>query len=274
MNKHLILFLILITLLGTLTPHSQACVNDYVHNHKANTAPINLLEYLTKEELVEPWTTRRDRLRKEVDAGGDYQVRNDLASALIHTGDPKAAILILEGIEKTNPALYQTASNLGTAYELTGENEKGLKWIRKGIELNSKSHESSEWIHVKILEAKIVLAKNGDFPKDGSILGLNFGSGSQPKPPKTLPSGNAKGIGILTIDQVEAGLKYQLHERLQFVKLPDLIVASLLYDLGNIIALKPGSNVSAKGIYELAKFYFPPEKGDVPLRGMILNRLK
>ena len=267
--KSLIRVLFLLALQVTLTPSALACVNDYVPNHKAIAASRSLAEELTKEELIEPWATRRDRLRKEVQAGGDYKVRNDLASALMHTGDAQTAIQILEEIEKSEPGLYQTASNLGTAYELAGKNENALEWIRKGIERNPKSHDSSEWIHVKILEAKIAQDKNTDLPADGSILGLHFDFSSRPKQPPTLPAGNSGEV--LTMDQIEAGLKYQLHERLQFVKAPDLIVASLLLDLGNIIALKSGSHGAAQGIYEFASSYMPPDQEDTLLKGRILH---
>lgn len=61
-------------------------------------------------------------------------------------------------------------------------------------------------------------------------------------------------------------MKYQLHERLQFVKPPDLIVASLLFDLGNLIALKPEGIGMAQGTYELAAKYAQsstPDKQDI-----------
>ena len=103
-----------------------ACANDYVPNTKAITASESLVQDLLTAEVNEPWIRRRERLRKEVEDGGDYKTQNDLASALMHTGEPKAAIPILEEIERTNPGLYQTASNLGTAYELAGDNEKEI----------------------------------------------------------------------------------------------------------------------------------------------------
>src|SRR5436190_14270052 len=85
-----------------------ACLNDYVTNHKAVKKSKGIVDNLRKIVLIEPWRARRDRLRTEADNGGDFKVRNDYAGALMHTGDAKAAIEILEGIEKTNPGLYRT----------------------------------------------------------------------------------------------------------------------------------------------------------------------
>ena len=264
MNKFLVCLLSLFCSATGSNAQTLACANDYVPNHKAITVSRSIAEELTKVEIIEPWTVRRDRLRKAADAGGDYKVQNDLASALMHTGDPKAAIQILAEIEKANPGLYQTASNLGTAFELTGENEKALDWIRKGIERNPKSHHSSEWIHVRILQTKIAAAKSPSWVNNDSLLGLNFDSSTKPIQPTTLPTGNSGEP--LTLEQVEAGLRYQLHERLQFVQPVDRIVASLLFDLGNIIALKPEGIGMAQGIFELAAKYAhsdTPDYGDI-----------
>lgn len=158
MTKLLVCLLGLFFAAQVSTALTLACLNDYSEyavDHRAVAKSRSVVEELTNVELIEPWTVRRDRLRREADAGGDYKVRNDLASALIHTGDLRTAIQILEEIEKTNPGLYRTASNLGTAYELAGEPAKALDWIRKGIDRNPESHEGSEWIHVRILEKKV-----------------------------------------------------------------------------------------------------------------------
>ena len=267
MTKLLVCLLGLFFAAQVSTALTLACLNDYSEyavDHRAVAKSRSVVEELTNVELIEPWTVRRDRLRREADAGGDYKVRNDLASALIHTGDLRTAIQILEEIEKTNPGLYRTASNLGTAYELAGEPAKALDWIRKGIDRNPESHEGSEWIHVRILEKKVSGTKVSSWENDGSLLGLSFSNTQFPTKPTVLPTGNAGKP--LTLEQVEEGLKYQLHERLQFVKPPDLIVASLLFDLGNLIALKPEGIGMAQGTYELAAKYAQsstPDKQDI-----------
>ena len=271
MRKRLIILFSLLASLAVPTPQTLACVNDYVTNRKAIVASRSVIADLTKVELIEPWTTRRDRLRKAVEAGGDFKVQNDLASALMHTGDPNAAVQILEEIERTNPGLYRTASNLGTAYELAGDPKKALEWIRRGIERNPESHESSEWLHVTILEKKVSGTEISKEP-GASLLGLNFSNDSKPMLPTTFPAGNSGDP--LTLDQVEAALKYQLRERLQFVNPPDEIVASLLFDLGNIIALKPEGIGMAQGTYELASNYAQPTSvGGQDVQRLIQMRL-
>ena len=50
---------------------------------------------------------------------------------------------------KKYPNEYVVIANLGTTYELMGNNEKALEYIKKGMKLNPRSHNGSEWIHVE-----------------------------------------------------------------------------------------------------------------------------
>ena len=151
------------------------------------------------------------------------------------------AVKLYLDIEKLEPNRYSTASNIGTAYELIGQNEKALFWIKKSVEIDPKSHKSSEWIHVKILEAKI---KGQEFYTSSFLLNTEFGIETNP-------------ISKLNKDELEKlsdGLYYQLNERVSFVEPKEKIVAQLLFDLGNIAFLL--NNYSdAVADYEQAKTY-------------------
>jgi tetratricopeptide (TPR) repeat protein len=91
----------------------------------------------------------------------DKKEHNAVVSLL--KGDYNLAIEQLLEIEKLHPNQYSIASNLGTAYELNGENEKALAWITKGIKRDVNSHYGTEWLHQYILELKIKLAENPNF---------------------------------------------------------------------------------------------------------------
>jgi tetratricopeptide (TPR) repeat protein len=112
--------------------------------------------------------------------------RNNLAVALIHLGDVKNAIAILEELETKTPGQYVTAANLGTAYELNGENQKALDWIKQGINRKSESHYGTEWLHVKILETKLAMEKDANWLNNHSVLEMDFGNGDVPQQPNKL----------------------------------------------------------------------------------------
>jgi hypothetical protein len=110
----------------------------------------------------------------------------------------------------------------------------------------------TEWLHVKILEAKIASAKDQGWIKTHSVLGLDFGSGDVPVPPTQYPSGQSA-------ESVVRALQYQLHERLAFVSPPDPLVGGMLGDLAALAGLagqKYPADV-AVAVYDLALTYQP-----------------
>src|SRR4051794_23815879 len=97
MHKILVVFLLVLLASAAVVPKRLlGCINDYAPNTKAIDASQGIVQDLRTVKLIEPWTIRRDRLRKEVESGGDFKTRNDLASALMHTDDATSAIQILE----------------------------------------------------------------------------------------------------------------------------------------------------------------------------------
>jgi tetratricopeptide (TPR) repeat protein len=179
----------------------------------------------------------------------EFKLRSDYAATLVHQGKAAKAIPILEDIEKAHPNEYIVAVNLGTACELNGENEKALHWIREGLRRNPNSHSGTEWLHVRILEAKIADAKEPGWAKSHTVLGLDFGTGDVPVMPAQFPSGQ-------TPESVRKALIYQLHERLAFVHPPDLLVAGMIADLADLEGLQETADHAA-ALYDLALTYQP-----------------
>jgi tetratricopeptide (TPR) repeat protein len=170
----------------------------------------------------------------------DIDYLSDYALLLIIQKKYSEAIAIYLDIEKKFPGRYSTASNLGTAYELTGENDKALHWIKKSVEIDPHSHAGSEWIHVKILETKV----NGGQPETDALLGVDFGEGNG-------PYSTIKNKELLAM---RSELYYQLNERISFVDPPDPIVATLMLAQADL-AILTGAVRDAIELYEKAKTY-------------------
>lgn len=242
---------------------ARTCDNYYATTLRG--AEVDLGEY---PETIEPgpfyrslvghparsfWEGQEIVLAQQVKAGGDYKVSSDYAAVLGHLGRSAEAIEILENIERQHPGEYITAGNLGTAYELHGDLQKALRWIQEGIRRNPGSHEGTEWLHVKIIEARIALAADPAWLNSHSVLGYDFGEGAVPSMPAQCAGEQAH--------VAERALMYQLHERLQFVDPPNPVVADLLFDLSNLVALR--STVEhATPICALALSY-GPERADL-----------
>lgn len=187
----------------------------------------------------------------------DYLSDKGLLLILLERYD-EAIKLYLE-IEKLEPNRYSTASNIGTAYELLGQNEQALFWIKKAIDIDPSSHKNSEWIHVKILEVKI---KGEQFCTTNFMLNTAFGSEILPHSQMTKKQ----------LQELSDALYYQLNERVSFVRPKDKIVAQLLFDLGNIAFLL-GNYDDASADYKQAKLYgYEGELIEQRLQESITNR--
>ena len=157
----------------------------------------------------------------------DFQKDRHNAVKELLTGEVDQAIEMFLRIEKKYPEKYSTASNLGTAYELNGNNSEALFWINKGIERHHNAHYGTEWLHAKILETKIQLEKDPEYLKQNRIV--------------VPPTKNMLGtwdVGNLdkSLALIEIALVYQLKERLVFIKPQDPVVADLLFTYSWIVA--------------------------------------
>jgi tetratricopeptide (TPR) repeat protein len=159
-------------------------------------------------------------LMKELQILGDeikkgfniFQDENDRALTFMRVGEYKKALEILQRLEKEKPDEYNIVANLGTLYELTGENEKALAYIKKAVKLDDQSHHGSEWFHIQVLEAKLS-GKNNDWWQTHRVLDLS----SPGKEPETMMS----------------DITYQLKERIPFTPKPDIMMASILDQSGD-----------------------------------------
>jgi tetratricopeptide (TPR) repeat protein len=102
----------------------------------------------------------------------DSDFKNESNIALYHMklGKVEKAIEILEPLAEQYPDEYIIVANLGTAYELNGQFDKALECIKKGYAMNPNSHYGSEWIHIKILEAKIRHGANSNWFRRNPII--------------------------------------------------------------------------------------------------------
>ena len=171
----------------------------------------------------------------------DLDYLSDKGYLLIVQGKYDEALNLYLNIEKIEPNRYSTASNLGTLYELMGQNQKAYTWIKKSIEINPESHKGSEWLHLRILEAKIKNLKDlsGQF-----LINTNFGTSNEPK----------TKLSKKEVDELTQSVYYQVNERMSFIEPKDKIISILLFELGNLAELK-GENNSALATYRTARLY-------------------
>ena len=180
-------------------------------------------------------------LRKLYKETNDIDYLSDVGVVLILQKKYNEAIKLYNEIEKSHPNRYSTASNLGTIYELTGDNINALKWIEKSVKINTKSHNGSEWIHVNILKAKV----NGLNFLSQNIINTDFSFESFPKTDLTKNN----------LSSLRFQIYFQLNERMSFIKEKDKSIAVLLFDLANIDYLLGKKSSQYKELYKMAIDY-------------------
>jgi tetratricopeptide (TPR) repeat protein len=246
---------------------SHACVNYSGSGTKFNGA-------WTSGALIRPSMELRRALSRDLHRDGaemetalrgatNFNDRSDYSIALMYLGRSQEAIALLQTLEKEEPGHYFIAANLGTAYELAGDNEVAAHWIAEGIRLNPESHEGTEWLHLKILEAKMSQQKDPDYFKKHSVLNLV---------PQAMTKDTVLGTEKLHPEEMAEAIQHQLSERMQFVKPPDPAVSSLLFDYA---AIEAGTRTleSAEGILHLAVNYGYPADKVEPLMKLYDHRI-
>lgn len=236
-----------------VSPTLRACINTNATNLKGETviAEGGHHSYIDQLQGVKPvdiewWTEAEKQAAAKVAEDPSIENRIDHAACLIYLGEYDRAIEMLNAIEEEAPGNYMVATNLGTAYELKGDNGQALQWIETGIERNPESHNGSEWIHVAILRAKL-----RDPNSEESVLGVSFGDAPEPVAPS---AESFATIGAGGQEELAYHIQTQLLERLQFVSAPNPIVGELLFDMANAIALSESLEESIP-IYEMAAEY-------------------
>ncbi|MBC8025597.1 MAG: hypothetical protein H7Y89_06380 [Steroidobacteraceae bacterium] len=228
-----------------------------------NTATSGLLQAFHKNDKAAV-DLAIVNLKIEHERKPSLETANDLAAGWTIVGKYDDAIALLRETETKFPGVSaMVAANLGTALELKGgADADALDWIREGIKRDATEHEGSEWLHVRILEAKIRLASDPQWLEKNSVLGLDFGPEEVPVPPAILPidnDGKLKGV-----DELIGHIEYQMLERTKFAKAPDPIVGDLYASAGDLVYA--GSDGSPVAFYESAVNYGAPRSALVQKR--------
>jgi tetratricopeptide (TPR) repeat protein len=149
---------------------------------------------------------------------------NELVVAWVLTGRLDEAIRLLRDLDKAHPGNAVIAANLGTALELSGDDPEALLWIRESVRRDPDERQGSEWVHVKILEAKLTLKKNPDWLRTRSVVGWREGQ-------QLLADDRGR---VRSPADLIRPITYQLKEHTQFVQPPDPVIGDLYLTLGDI----------------------------------------
>ncbi|WP_375562076.1 hypothetical protein ACE193_05880 [Bernardetia sp. OM2101] len=230
--------LLTLFLLFNIQFSATACLNYFYgvdkdgHTHEAT--------YIMETFFYENFNSQKhfSSLKKSIknlEKKHSYKYLSDYSIALMKLGKADIALELLKALNYHYPNDYKITANLGTAYELNSELDSALKYIKKGLELNPNSHRESEWVHVKILEAKKKIKQNPSYLTKNSILQLSEKQKNDKK----------------TYEQINI----QLRERFPFSPPPNEIMAHLIMEFAEC-ATNIESVEYANALYNLVNKYY------------------
>ena len=236
---------------------ADACVNSFGTDKQGRRTSMHeptgdhLAARLTSPTL---WAVDGDRYREKAIDAPSYENATNYGVSLLFQGHYAPAMRLFLRLEQLYPGRAQTAANLGTALELAGYDAVALKWIRIGIHRDVGEHDGTEWLHARILQAKLADAA-GTWHRTRSIAGVAFTDALIPSVPMLMPAGN-DGRPVKP-HELDRALRYQVEERMQFVGPKDWVVANLLSDWATL-NLAGGPLENAKVLHGLAMRYGEP----------------
>jgi tetratricopeptide (TPR) repeat protein len=202
-----------------------SCGNEYgfsLDGRMIHTEYFYLADRMEKFDIPAIKSKLAELTKKVKSNPDDYKSWSDIAVNLLKIGNSDSAIKILRPWVQKLPNEYNLNANLGTAYELTGKLDSALKYISKGYALNDQSHSGSEWIHIKILEAKIKDKKQPGWLQLNRILDV-----------EDLKLRQKSQTRLLGKDEVGEDIMYQIRTRVPFTPAPNRTITNLLLSLGD-----------------------------------------
>lgn len=259
--------IIFVAILLSFSSYTFACLNPYasridlpregdslklsvfLHASAEKKLPYWHHGFWDEEKLVSDWM----RLENAAISKMSYREKSDFAIMQLKLGDKAKGLSMLVDLYQQHPKEYNIVANLGTAYELNGNNAKALEFLKKALVLNPGAHYHSEWIHINILEQQL-----SDSPDYTKIINLGIKDFQGWLIDKTYKFPQEA-------DSLKVQLAYQLHERIAFIGKPDKVIAQLVLDFADIIA-KTGNKNDAYQFYNYALGYDPSLKKTIDSR--------
>lgn len=258
-----------------IAPLAHACVNAVGTDHAGrkfyadSSMGTDLTDPFLSQSVRRAWLSEPYRTIDKARERKDFESLTNLGVLLIYQGQYASAVRLFVFLEKQYPGHHETAANLGTALELSGHDAVALQWIRIGIQRNPDEHQGTEWLHARILQAKLELARNPAYLQTHSVAGIAFESALVPRIPVAMPAGNT-GEPV-TPWQLNQALYFQLLERVQFVAPQDPVVANLLLDWATL-NLAGGPIENADALYDAAVEYGAPRDDLMRHRKAFINQ--
>ena len=229
-----------------LSTKSNACLNIFSVD---STGRVHHLEHY----FFFPIEFRQDYISKNLKAlerkfnKKEYGYKNisDYGAYLLMAGHFKEGLDLFRALSKKYPAVYEVAANIAVAYELNSNIDSAIYWEKAAIAINPIAHKSTEWVHLKILEAKKKTLSDPYWCLNNNVTGI-----VELIKERYVFNQNENVEGNMFSDLI-----YQLEERFSFTYAEDKVMGKLLFELGD--AYQAASTFRSYYCYAIAKYLYP-----------------
>jgi tetratricopeptide (TPR) repeat protein len=242
------LFVLFTVLIGLMQP-GKACLNIFAADSSGHEHILEH-EFFYDVPAFKAKETRAylEKYAKKLQSGtATYKDISDYASFLLVAGKVTEGLDIFRMLIQKYPDMYEINANIGVAYELNGEVDSALYYVRRSLEINPRAHYDSEWIHVNILEHKKSRVGFAGLITEKKIL-VRLDSLDK------RIDGRSPQINCQNECIFKSAL-HQLQERIPFTHAPDPVMAQMLIELGD--AYMNFSVFRSWFLYRMAVYFNP-----------------
>lgn len=229
-----------------LTTNAFGCLNIFAVD---STGRTHYLEhhFFFSIEFKQQAILKKLKSLEKVFAKNDYNYKtiSDYGAYLLMSGNFTEGLTLFRSLSKKYPDVYEIRANTAVAYELNGNIDSAHFWQVAAIKLKPNAHNNSEWIHLKILEAKKQMLTDPDWCLKNNVTGVTDSISLHYK--YSLHEGESMWIFKQFIGQLE--------ERLPFTFREDKTMGKLFFELGD--AYQSVSIYRAYYCYAIAKYLYP-----------------
>lgn len=191
----------------------NACLNFFLLDERGNphgySGPDNPTNIYVKADIAKKVHELQEAIPHATEERRFFLIA-DYAAMLVKAGCSEEAVPVLQHLLKDHPDEYNLYANLAVAYELLGQPDTALVYLKTSMKLNPSSHEKSEWAHKQILEYVVNQKGNNSDFSAGKVLNIK-------ETPDEYTNEN-------TGDQIV----YQLRERIPLTPAPNELLSRVI----------------------------------------------
>lgn len=266
--KRLILLLLTFILLSnTLFAFQYTCGTNVYGEERTQIADIpNFYRHFNKDFSL-AYINSFDLKQIEI---YEYKTQSDVAVHLARLGRIKESLNILRNIYYRHPEEFIILSNLTFLYELNGKIDSALFINEKSLDRFSKTYKGSNWVHMKILQAKLKMQMDSNWIYNHKVLNLQLKHAKK----ITKRTGDNTDVDeqFRENNSVISSIIYHIKERIPYTPAPDLLLSSVIAESAELMA-QEFSMEHAVYLYYLALEYDPSDTKHIKNEIQYLKRL-